>query len=121
MNEKIMPIPKDRIDEIFKRNDECADPHQATVMKELYMIVMPDWERITKVKNGWPIVSKKTNEYIFRKWMDFDDKHHSCIRGGLWMNMGFSTIADEVPIELSPLPDFHAYVGHLDYEYIVED
>jgi len=118
---KVMPIPKETIDEIFKRNDESSDPHQATVIVELYKMVVHDWDRITKI-DGWPIVSKETNEYLFRKFMDFDEKHHpTVLKSGLWMNNGFSTIADSVPIELSPLPDFHAYVGHLDYEYVEDD
>ena len=126
MNEKIIQIPKDRIDEIFKRNDKSDNPHQATVLVELYMMVIPEWDRITKINNGWPIVTRETNEHLFRKFMDFDDKHHNkkgrqgVMRGGLWMNNGFSVNAEPVPLELSPLPHFHAYVGHLDYEYIVE-
>jgi len=115
---KLICIPKDRIDEIFKRNDECMVPHQATILVELYRMAIPEWDRVKKI-DGWPIVSKKTNEYLFRKFMDFDWKHHKgVIRGGLWMNNGFSTNAEPVPIELSPIPDFHAYIGHLVYEYL---
>ena len=119
---KLICIPKDRIDEIFKRNDECAIPHQATVLIELYRMVIPEWDKIKKIKNGWPIVSKKTNEYIFRKFMEFDEKHHPKVfKSGLWMNNGFSTNAELVPLELSPIPHFHAYIGHLEYEYLVEE
>lgn len=114
---KVMSIPKEEIDFIFTYNDTNDNPHQQNVLVDLYKVVIPDWDNITKVKNGWPIVNRKTNEYIFRKWMDFDDKHHDCLRGGLWMNNGFSTNMELVPLEVSPLPDFHAYVGHLEFEY----
>jgi len=87
----VVRLPKETIDRIFERVDNQMVPHQFDACLLLYKEVLPDWDRIEKV-DGYPQVTKKTNEYIFRKFMDFDDKHHkNVLRGGLWMNNGFGT------------------------------
>jgi hypothetical protein len=94
-------LSKETIDRVFHCADlgllrEDEEPHQIHVLVELYKIAYPDWEKIASV-DGWPTVTRKTNEYIFRKFIAFDDKHHNkrgeqgVFRGGLWMNNGFST------------------------------
>src|SRR5210317_1462711 len=98
--DKVINLPKKVIDEIFERSSNSAIPHQADVIVELYRLVIPVWDEVKKI-DGWPIVTKKTSEYLFRKFMDFDDKHHpTVLRGGLWMNNGFSSNMELVPIEL---------------------
>lgn len=84
-------LPKEAIDKVFEDVENSVSPHQANVIVGLYKLVYPDWDKIAKV-DGWPQVTRKTNEYIFRKMIAFDDKHHKKVfRGGIWMNNGFGT------------------------------
>ena len=85
--------------EINKIFDEAE--HQADVAIGLYKLAFPDWDDITKV-DGFPKVSKSMNKHIFRKFIEFDEKHHpNVIKGGLWLNNGFSSLeADHLDWEI---------------------
>lgn len=83
----IFAITKEQIDKCFEGKD-----HQADVVVALYKLAFPNWNSIAKI-DGWPKVNKAVNEYIFRKFIEFDEKHHpNVIKGGRWMNNGFSTL-----------------------------
>ena len=65
--------------------------HQADYVIELYRHVYPNWDTIEKV-DGYPTISKKTNEYIFARAIAFDKQSHpDVLSGGLWLNNGFRT------------------------------
>ena len=82
-------LDKDTVEALFKEHD-----HQSDVVVELYKMVFPDWDNITHVE-GWPTVNKATGNKLFNLFIDFDKIHHpKVIRGGLWMNNGFSTVED---------------------------
>jgi len=84
-------ITMEMIDACFEGKD-----HQVNVAVDLYKIIFPDWEKIEKVE-GWPTVDKETvQRHIFRKFQEFDRKHHpEVMQGGLWLNNGFSTLEAE--------------------------
>ena len=55
-------------------------------------MVFPNWDDIEKV-DGFPKISSKTNEYLFRKFRTFDREHHpKVMASGLWLNNGFSSL-----------------------------
>ena len=87
---KSQPLIRKIIDQIF---DDAE--HQGDYVVALYKIVYPSsWDMITKV-NGWPSVSKVTNEYLFQKAIKFDKEHHpDVIAGGAWLSNGFGTKDD---------------------------
>ena len=88
-----MIIAKETIDHIFEDEEEQEKPHQANLVVELYRLVFPNWDDIEKV-NGFPRCGEVLNKYLFRKFIDFDQKHHpNVMNGGVWMNNGWS--ADE--------------------------
>ena len=85
-----MLIDKKDVDKIF---DEST--HQSDVCIALYKLVFKNWDNIIKIE-GWPTIGKKGGEYIMSKCIDFDSKHHKkVLKGGLWMNKGFSTLSSE--------------------------
>ena len=79
------PLSQERIDQVFADAQEQAD-----YVIGLYRLAYPSlWERIKHVQ-GFPEVSKMTNEYIFTKAIEFDRKHHPQVfAGGCWLNNGF--------------------------------
>lgn len=80
-------LTKQQIDTIF---DEAE--HQADYVIALYRCAFPNWDDIEKV-NGYPSISKATNEYIFKKAIEFDKVNHpQVLNGGLWLNNGFKTV-----------------------------
>ncbi len=82
-----MNISKQHIDNIFKFAED-----QSTAWLMLYQLVYPNWDSIDKL-DGYPQVNEKTNEYIMGKFIELDKKYHpDVISGGLWMNIGFSSL-----------------------------
>lgn len=81
-------ITHNQIDDLFD-----SATHQADYLIGLYRLVYsPYWDEIKKV-NGWPEIDDDTNNYIWRKAIEFDQVHHpDCVAGGAWMNNGFSTL-----------------------------
>ena len=81
--------------------DKCFDgkDHQGDVGLALYRLVFPDWDTIESI-TGWPKVGSELSQYIWLKFIAFDQKHHpEVLAGGMWMNSGFSSYgADHVPI-----------------------
>lgn len=78
-------ITKRDIDEAFAVCD-----HQGDILLFFYRCMFPNWNDIEKL-DGWPKCNDWTWKYISRKFMDFDHKHHpDVMRGGAWMNSGFS-------------------------------
>ena len=87
-------ITRKQIDEIVKNAEGQAD-----ILIGVYKLVFPDWDELEKV-GGFPTCSKAMSEYMFRKCGEFDRKHHpDVIAGGLWMNMGFSTLDNDHVID----------------------
>lgn len=85
-------LTKETIDKVFEQFD-----HQTDVCIGIYKLVFPNWDNIEKV-DGWPSISKNTNEYIMRKFISFDRIHHpDVIKGGIWLNYGFSSLNNNVP------------------------
>ncbi len=96
------------VDNIF---DESA--HQADVVDALYAMVIPDYERVTKIE-GWPKAGEQIQRYLFDKFYTFDRKHHpEVMKGGRWMNCGFSTLDNESvdPWEVVVDTDILVYEG----------
>ena len=97
MNENnLISIPKEKIDDIFISHLKNKN-HQSEVFFSLYEIPIPNVrsENIESI-SGWPKVNRKTNEYIMKKFINYDIKiHPDVVPGGLWMNSGFSDIREE--------------------------
>ena len=77
--------------------DQCFEgiEHQADAAVALYKLAFPNWDDITDI-DGWPKAGRDMCEYIFRKFFEFDEKHHpDVIKGGLWLNKGFSTLNND--------------------------
>lgn len=87
MANKPEQLTQEQIDQVFS-----DAKHQCECVIALYKLAYPNtWDTIQKV-NGYPRISKATNEYIFTKAIAFDKVHHSSVMaGGLWMNNGFGT------------------------------
>ena len=82
--------------------DACFEvEHQADAMVNLYKLVFPDWNEIAKI-DGFPRCDKDLCVYICRCFIAFDEKHHpNVIKGGLWLNNGFSSLgADDLDWEI---------------------
>lgn len=87
---------KKSITAVFDRCD-----HQQTVLIELYKLLFPGWDCITKIE-GYPDAGCDLWRFICRLFQEFDRKHHSgCMPGGLWMNAGFSMDSELQPWEVS--------------------
>ena len=80
-------ITKKTIDNIFKNAK-----HQSEVVVALYRNVFgSDYSNIRKL-HGFPYASRAFNDYMFKKFIEFDKIHHPDIfAGGTWLNHGFST------------------------------
>jgi hypothetical protein len=80
-------IIKKEVDQLFDESD-----HQGDVLVGLYRMVIRDWDRVVTV-GGYPVINEHTGDYITRRFIAFDQKHHpKVLAGGLWMNNGFSTL-----------------------------
>lgn len=88
----MIPLPKEKIDDIFDKAESQYDYWSA-----LYRVAFPNWDDIKKIK-GFPHVSEETNSYIIAKCIEWDDAHNlvsehglPVLSGGLWINKGFGT------------------------------
>ena len=85
-----------RLQEIFEESE-----HQDSVIVKLYKMLFPDWDKIQRIE-GFPVVGKALNEYIFNLFIEFDREHHpECVNGGAWINQGFSSNDRLGPWEIS--------------------
>jgi hypothetical protein len=76
---------KEFIATLFTKHD-----HQEDVLIELYKLVFPEWDKISRIK-GYPEVGYDLWLFICRLFQKFDQKYHpGCLPGGAWMNTGFS-------------------------------
>lgn len=90
-----MKIKQQHIDNIFNFAD-----NQSMAWSMLYQLVFPDWDNIDKL-DGYPQVNENTNNYIMGKFIELDRKYHpNVIPGGLWLNLGFSSLNTKI------LPDW---------------
>jgi hypothetical protein len=77
---------KKRLQEIFETSD-----NQGSALVEIYKILFPDWDQIKKI-DGFPTVGREMWEYICGLFTEFDRKKHpEFLKGGLWLNTGFSS------------------------------
>ena len=84
------------LQEIFEESD-----HQSSVIVKLYKMLFSDWEKIQRIE-GFPIIGKALNEYIFNLFVEFDREHHpERFNGGSWINQGFSSSDHLDPWEIS--------------------
>ena len=80
-------LTQETIDNIFESAQDQRD-----CIVALYRIAFPMWDDIATV-DGYPKISKATNEYIFSKFFEFDKINHPrVLPGGLWLNNGFSSL-----------------------------
>jgi hypothetical protein len=87
---------KKRVRSIFKEQDNQAD-----VLVEIYKLVFPEWDEISKV-NGFPEAGHELWRFICREFIEFDRKYHpKVMAGGIWMNTGFCSSEHLDPWELS--------------------
>jgi hypothetical protein len=87
---------KESIVAVFDRCD-----NQQAVLIGLYKLLFPGWDCITKIE-GYPEAGRDLWHFICRLFQEFDRKHHPCcMRGGLWMNAGFSMDSELQPWEVS--------------------
>lgn len=91
----------DQIDKIF-REAQTQDDYVLGLFKQ----VIPCWDDVERVA-GYPLVSEKTNKYIFKWAMKWDAEHKTgTVQGGAWMNYGFGT--DQKGIVPDWIVDFSA-------------
>ncbi len=82
-------ITKEDLDRIF---GESTD--QGQVIIELFKLVIPGWVDVNSVGH-YPECSEELSKGIFNRFFAFDAKHHPRVmRGGIWMNSGFSVNED---------------------------
>jgi len=84
------------LQKIFEDSD-----HQDSVIVKLYRMLFPDWDKIERVE-GYPVIGKALWLYICNLFIEFDRQHHpGCLKGGAWINYGFSSTDDLTPWEIS--------------------
>ena len=77
---------KGHIEAIF-----CKHDHQEKILIDLYRLVFPDWDKIRRIE-GFPEAGTALWKFICDLFIDFDRIHHpDCLKGGAWMNSGFSS------------------------------
>jgi hypothetical protein len=100
-------LTEEDVDDIFEAVEEKENPHQGDYLRRLYAAafgfdVLAD-DAIEKI-DGYPTICEDLWEHICDRARRFDEEHHDCMAGGLWMSAGFST--GDVPpatVELPPL------------------
>lgn len=84
------------LQEIFDESE-----HQDSVIVKLYKLLFPDWEKIQRIE-GFPEVGQALWDYICNLFIEFDREHHpKCLKGGAWINYGFSSSHKLEPWEIS--------------------
>jgi hypothetical protein len=87
---------KDHIKAIFEEYD-----HQSDALIDLYRMILPDWDRIEKIKES-PEAEHDLWKFICKQFIEFDSKHHPKVfRGGAWLNSGFSSNGKVDPWEIN--------------------
>ncbi len=82
----MITITREEVERIFS-----ISTHQVEVVEALYRLAFPDYDEIMKL-DGFPEAGEKLSKLIWNKFFDFDEKHHpNVMKGGRWMNNGFST------------------------------
>jgi hypothetical protein len=85
LKKKDIKALKARIRTFFQDHD-----HQDQILKELYRMVIPDWDKVKEIR-GYPEIGDQAWLFICRLFMEFDRDHHpDCLPGGAWTNLGFS-------------------------------
>ena len=80
-----MELTREQVIDVFKDNKD-----QASVVIDLYKLVIPHWDRVTAIE-GFPTAGKELDELLMSRFFDFDERHHpDVLKGGLWLNKGFS-------------------------------
>jgi hypothetical protein len=75
--------------------------HQNSVMAKLYQLLFPDWKKIQRIE-GFPEVGQALWDYICNLFIEFDREHHpECLKGGAWINQGFSSSYKLDPWEIN--------------------
>ena len=72
--------------------DACFENvlHQYFVMVNLYRLIYPNFDEIDEIV-GYPKCSESLSDYIFNKFIRFDQEHHPKVfSGGAWMNKGWA-------------------------------
>lgn len=86
---KLKSLSKKRIDAIF-----ASSNNQQQALTKLYTAAIPNYCKVKHVGH-FPATNKRTSEYIIQKFIDFDIAHHTgIIPGGMWLNYGFSGLAE---------------------------
>jgi len=81
-----MRLTSVQIDQAFE-----GKKNQHDVLLEIYKLVYRDWNSIERIC-GYPTVGKALSDYIWERFRSFDEYYHpDVIKGGLWLNKGFST------------------------------
>ena len=84
------------LQKIFEESD-----NQNSVLVRLYQLLFPDWEKIERLE-GFPEVGQALWSYICNLFIEFDRQHHPGImKGGTWINQGFSSNTDLDPWEIN--------------------
>ena len=85
----MIPLNKKAIDEIFANSESSND----AVIKLYDVALSGKFDDVISVEN-WPTISRPTSEYLFKKFIELDTlKNSRCVKGGAWLNNGFSTTA----------------------------
>ncbi len=75
--------------------------HQDCVIAKLYKMVFPDWEQIQQLE-GYPEIGQELWCYICNLFIEFDRLHHQkVLKGGAWINYGFSVNKSLEPWEIN--------------------
>lgn len=83
----IKKLDEKKVKKLFEEKDNQAD-----VLIELYMMCVDNFKDVLVI-DGFPTVSRETNEKLFKLFMEFDKKHHpNVMPSGLWLNNGFSSL-----------------------------
>lgn len=83
----MIKLDKEKVRALFENG---TFNHQADILIAIYKMVYPDYGYIEKI-DGWPTINQNTWRIISKWFQEFDLKHHPrVLRGGLWMNNGFS-------------------------------
>ena len=84
------------LQEIFEDSE-----HQSSVIVKLYKMLFPDWDKIQRIE-GFPVVGQALWKYICNLFIEFDRQHHpECLKGGAWINQGFSSSEKLNPWDIS--------------------
>ena len=84
VNEKTIFLNEEKVKELFENFTNQGD-----VLIGIYKMVISDWDNIKELK-GYPLINDKTWKTICQMFIEFDQKYHSSLSGGCWMNSGFS-------------------------------